>query len=391
MARAATETQKAGLTGLEFGLAIPGTVGGAVWANAGAHDAETAGVLESATVLFGDGTERELPADELGFALPAQPVQGRAAGARRRPAEIVMAPTSGSRPPTRPRSSAGSTRSATGARHTSRWGSRRRARVFRNPDGDSAGRLIDELGLKGTRIGGSVVSEKHANFIVNDQRGTAADVRRLAELVRRTVRERHGIELRARDRVHRGLVRLERGGRLMPVPPFGHEPAATPVAVVFGGPSAEHDVSVVSGHRDRRGPDGRRLPGVGMGSSTSTAAGGGCPTATGAMGGRRPPTTTRPRSGPRSEPAGRGARVARGGGAPAGRVPRAPRPVRRGRHGPGAVRGGRPRVHGLGRDGERRSAWTRRCSSDSSAGWGCRSSTGARSARRAGPATPTAC
>ena len=67
MARAATETQKAGLTGLEFGLAIPGTVGGAVWANAGAHDAETSGVLESATVLFGHGTERELPADELGF------------------------------------------------------------------------------------------------------------------------------------------------------------------------------------------------------------------------------------------------------------------------------------------------------------------------------------
>ena len=56
--------------------------------------------------------------------------------------------------------------------------------VFRNPPGDSAGRLIDALGLKGLRIGGAVVSEKHANFIVNDRAGTAADVRRLAEHVR---------------------------------------------------------------------------------------------------------------------------------------------------------------------------------------------------------------
>ena len=67
--------------------------------------------------------------------------------------------------------------------------------VFRNPPGDSAGRLIDSLGLKGRRIGGAVVSEKHANFIVNDQRGTASDVRRLAEAVRAEVRDRLGVEL----------------------------------------------------------------------------------------------------------------------------------------------------------------------------------------------------
>ena len=67
--------------------------------------------------------------------------------------------------------------------------------VFRNPPGDSAGRLIDAAGLKGTRVGGAVVSEKHANFIVNDQKGTATDVRRLADLVRETVLARHGIAL----------------------------------------------------------------------------------------------------------------------------------------------------------------------------------------------------
>src|SRR3954462_8817604 len=67
MARAATETQRAGLTGLEFGLAIPGTVGGAVWANAGAHDADVAGVVESARVLDADGTESIVPAGDLGL------------------------------------------------------------------------------------------------------------------------------------------------------------------------------------------------------------------------------------------------------------------------------------------------------------------------------------
>jgi UDP-N-acetylmuramate dehydrogenase len=67
--------------------------------------------------------------------------------------------------------------------------------VFRNPPGDSAGRLIDVLGLKGHRIGGAVVSEKHANFIVNDRHATASDVRRLAEHVQRAVLAGHGIEL----------------------------------------------------------------------------------------------------------------------------------------------------------------------------------------------------
>src|SRR6185436_5250378 len=65
MARAATEAQKAGLTGLEFGLAIPGTVGGAVWANAGAHDSDVATILESADVLLGDGSQASLTAAEL--------------------------------------------------------------------------------------------------------------------------------------------------------------------------------------------------------------------------------------------------------------------------------------------------------------------------------------
>jgi UDP-N-acetylmuramate dehydrogenase len=196
MARAATETQRAGLSGLEFGLAIPGTVGGAVWANAGAHESDVASILESADVLLADGSEARLATAELGFAYRdsrfKQRPPGAAAGG---PAEIVIAAAFRLEP---------ADEAAIKARldDIRRW---RRAHqplglpsagsVFRNPPGDSAGRLIDEAGLKGLRVGGAVVSEMHANFIVNDRKGSAADVRRLADRVRAEIRARHGIEL----------------------------------------------------------------------------------------------------------------------------------------------------------------------------------------------------
>ena len=68
--------------------------------------------------------------------------------------------------------------------------------VFVNPEGDSAGRLIEAAGLKGARVGGAAVSDVHANFIVNAGGATAADVVALVRLIRDTVKEAHGIELR---------------------------------------------------------------------------------------------------------------------------------------------------------------------------------------------------
>jgi UDP-N-acetylmuramate dehydrogenase len=194
MARAATETQKAGLTGLEYGLAIPGTVGGAVWANAGAHERETADVLESATLLFADGTEREVPAAELGFRYRHSRLKDtREPGGG--PAEIVLGGTFRL-------AEAGPQAIKERLDDIRRWrqahqplGIPSAGSVFRNPDGDSAGRIIDELGLKGRKVGGATVSEKHANFIVNDGRGSASDVRTLAEQVRAEVAEKRGIEL----------------------------------------------------------------------------------------------------------------------------------------------------------------------------------------------------
>ncbi|MEO8570887.1 MAG: UDP-N-acetylmuramate dehydrogenase [Chloroflexota bacterium] len=194
MARAATETQKAGLTGLEFGLAIPGTVGGAVWANAGAHDADVAGVLESARVLAADGTEAIIPAAELGFSYRDSRFKsaGTDAGA---PRDVVVEATFllAVADPDTIRARLDEIRHWRQAHQP--LGLPSAGSVFRNPPGDSAGRLIEAAGLKGTRIGGAVVSEKHANFIVNDQKGTATDVRRLAEHVRATVVAHHGVTL----------------------------------------------------------------------------------------------------------------------------------------------------------------------------------------------------
>jgi UDP-N-acetylmuramate dehydrogenase len=197
MARAATETQRAGLTGLEFGLAIPGTVGGAVWANAGAHDAEVAAVVATVRVLDAEGSERIVPAEELAFSyrdsrFKAQDVAVPAGAPRDVVIDASFALMEADPETIKTRLDE--------IRH---WrqahqplGLPSAGSVFRNPPGDSAGRLIEAAGLKGTRIGGAVVSEKHANFIVNDQKGSATDVRRLAERVRDEIRARDGVDLR---------------------------------------------------------------------------------------------------------------------------------------------------------------------------------------------------
>lgn len=191
MAKLATTGKKEGLTGLEFGLAIPGTVGGAVWANAGAHGSDVRGVLEQAYVAGADGEERALGPDELGMAYRETKLKHSAPG---RP-DVVLQATFALEPaePDTIAERLGVIR---------RWrqehqpiGQKSAGSVFRNPEGDSAGRLIDELGLKEQRVGGAQVSPKHANFIVNTGGATAADVRGLGELVRETVRRERGIEL----------------------------------------------------------------------------------------------------------------------------------------------------------------------------------------------------
>lgn len=199
MARAATETQQAGLSGLEFGLAIPGTVGGAVWANAGAHGSDVRSVIESADVLLSDGREARLAADELGLAYRDSRFK-RPADAGAAP-EIVLGATFVLRP-----AEAGVIKERLD--DIRRWrqahqplGLPSAGSTFRNPSDDpsagpSAGRLIDEAGLKGFAIGGARVSEKHANFVIAGREARAADVRRVIDHVHAVVLAGTGVDLR---------------------------------------------------------------------------------------------------------------------------------------------------------------------------------------------------
>jgi UDP-N-acetylmuramate dehydrogenase len=193
LARAATLAQKAGLSGLEFGLAIPGTVGGAIWGNAGAHGSDIATVLESVTVLRSDGAEATEPVSALALKYRDSRIKRSAAG--KSTGDLILTATfrlNLAHP------------AAVKARldEILRWRQEHQplnkpsaGSVFRNPEGDSAGRLIDACGLKGRRVGGAAVSEKHANFIVNEGRATAMDVRSLGDIVRAEVAARFGVEL----------------------------------------------------------------------------------------------------------------------------------------------------------------------------------------------------
>lgn len=178
---------RASLAGLEFAYGIPGTVGGAVYMNAGAYGGEMKDILSSVTVLKENGEEEVILADQLqmgyrtsvikekGYVVleavlhlekgDAGQIAGRMEELKRKRVE--------KQPLEFP--SAGST--------------------FKRPEGYFAGKLIMDAGLRGYRVGGASISEKHCGFVVNDQEATARDIRTLMEDVQRIVRERFQVEL----------------------------------------------------------------------------------------------------------------------------------------------------------------------------------------------------
>lgn len=182
-----------GLSGLEFAFGIPGSVGGAVYMNAGAYGGEMRDVLTAVTFLDETGTVRTLPAEELELGyrtsifertgwhvlsaqlhlVPGDPAQIEAAMqelmARRVEKQPLEYPSAGS--------------------------------AFKRPQGAFAGALIQQCGLRGARVGGAAISEKHCGFIVNLGGATCADVLALADLVCKTVKEQTGYTLEKEIRV----------------------------------------------------------------------------------------------------------------------------------------------------------------------------------------------
>lgn len=180
------QTAKKGLSGLEFASGIPGSVGGAIYMNAGASSSETANCLQEVTFIGQSGKIEVLSRDQIDFSYRFSSFQNRKGAivaakfkltktedAKKKQLDLI-----GYRIKTQPYKdlSAGC--------------------IFRNPDQLSAGALIEKCGLKGACIGDAEVSLMHANFIVNKKKATASQVCTLIQLIQQTVKEKEGVDLK---------------------------------------------------------------------------------------------------------------------------------------------------------------------------------------------------
>ena len=189
MPRAALDCARRGIAGVEFGIGIPGTCGASVRGNAGAFGTEIKDVLIDCDALDPAGAEHRLTAAECGFAYRHSRFKDDLAGwvvtaarlrvhrddpaAVRRRTDEVTAKRKASQP----------------------WGTRSLGSVFMNPPGDHAGRLVEAAGLKGRRVGGAMVAHEHANFILNVDHASAADVLELSDIAHAAVQEKFGVDL----------------------------------------------------------------------------------------------------------------------------------------------------------------------------------------------------
>jgi UDP-N-acetylmuramate dehydrogenase len=187
LAHVAAVAARAGIEGLEWMATVPGTVGGAVHGNAGAFGSETADALVDAELVDMNGDTWIATVDKFGYSYRTSSLQGT-------PIVCVRARFRGKKGDR-----------ANAVKRIKDMANERMKKqplaqpntgsIFRNPPGDFAGRLIEAAGLKGRAIGGAMVSEKHANFIVNARGATASDVRALMTLVQHEVATRFGVKL----------------------------------------------------------------------------------------------------------------------------------------------------------------------------------------------------
>jgi len=183
---------RANLVGAEFFAGIPGLVGGALAMNAGAFGGETWPHVVEVETIDRQGRRHTRAADE--FRVGYRHVEGPAN--EWFTAALFRFETGDGEQAAAGVRSLLARRAQTQPTGTANCGS-----VFVNPPNDHAARLIEACGLKGTRIGGAVVSEKHANFIINDDNASASDIEALIELVRRTVERQQHVRLRTEVRI----------------------------------------------------------------------------------------------------------------------------------------------------------------------------------------------
>lgn len=177
-----------GLSGLEWAVGIPGTVGGAVFGNAGAHGKEVADNLLLAEILHRDGIRETWTAQQFQY-------RYRSSVLKRHPGKSVILTATFELVQDEP---------ATIHKRIDEYRDYRKrtqppgasvGSMFKNPPGDYAGRLIEQAGLKGLQIGGAAISDVHANFFINHGNATAMDIHRLIEIARDKVWELFGVRL----------------------------------------------------------------------------------------------------------------------------------------------------------------------------------------------------
>ena len=194
LGRLCSKAQTLGLTGLEFACGIPGTVGGAVYMNAGAYGSELKDVLESVTFLDSDLQLRTLPAADLAMGY-------RTSIFEQNPdwcilsATVVLHRGDGAAVLARMQELLGKRRE----KQPLEWPSA--GSTFKRPQGAFAGKLIEDCGLRGFTVGGAQISEKHCGFVINRGGATCADVVALTEQVRQIVEARTGFVLEREIRV----------------------------------------------------------------------------------------------------------------------------------------------------------------------------------------------
>lgn len=184
----ATSISRKGLSGLEFASGIPGSVGGAVFMNAGAHGSDISKILEKALVLFEDGKLEWVSNEEMEFSYRTSVLQ------KKRPGVVVEAVFS---------LKEGNKESIFGEmqknkdyrKETQPWNFPCAGSIFRNPLPNYAGKLIEVAGLKGYQIGGAKISEMHGNFIVNTGNAKAEDVLQLIQHVKDTIYDLYEVKM----------------------------------------------------------------------------------------------------------------------------------------------------------------------------------------------------